>query len=765
MKKVIQKLSPFIIFVGVTLLLEWIIFRGLENNEFIFSSDQLFWFSYHEAFQNFFFVRKMDHFGVFNSWQLVVQFWDTVLYLLLYQFSISLQWVERVVFFITFYFSLAVSFVGFQRLYNYFFEEPKNWAIGAVTVWYCLNPYTLIMWHGGVYNFGLALTYALAPLLLYYFHVSVFSESSVRTKFVCALILFLSSFVFWLFAVVVFIYLWYVAVFLIMQRDRWGLFFKNISIVALMYVPLAAVVIFLILHEFASNVGDLNTEFLPTFQNQIGGLWYQFLMRFSWGIYTVWKPRTMFPFGEYFFSFQYVAATVALYGLIVLGLVSLIRPQWKRWCSWLVDSAQPIKKETIRFVIIFIGITALSIFFAKAGQKPFGGIFLFLYEHVPFFSVFRSADHRFGFGVVFAVSILLLLASHRLRQGFFTPALLILVLIQSIPIFTGAAHRGQDIVGEYFDRIIHIPEEYQELADFMNSRSDKSNYVLVDPAVQYGRYVIDTRLKEEYVGQDLLPKLIQYPFVYASTSTGMSKASEELLESILKKKQYADLRNFPIRYIITRSNTPCDDCSDVSMSRIQKLYPNIFQNKYFAVYEIPRALPLVSASGGTFRMLNPTRFEVWLRGVKAGDTVNLALSYHPLWRVYAGAEGLNDSCGITSQDGAGCIREDRVVVGDEWRFLFSPGVFNEQHTKFQQYGNSWTVDTQYVKDHFPQSTYRQNSDGTLDIQLTLFYQPQAWYMVMMGISSLTLLMIVGYLLFGYRGDWVLKRRKQGKSHY
>lgn len=751
---------PFLVFFGVTILLEWIIFRGLKANEFIFSSDQLFWFSYQEAFQNFFFVRKMDHFGVFNSWQLVVQFWDTLLYLWLYQLPLTLQVVEKISFFITFFFSFCVSFIGFRKLTSLFFEQQKVWTIITVTLWYCLNPYTLIMWHGGVYNFGLALTYAVAPLLLYFFHQAVFTQSDFKTKFWCAVLLFLSSFVFWLFAVIIFVLFWYVTFYLLFHRDRWLLFLKQSGVVAGLYVLLALVPLFLIFHEFAFNTGDLNTEFLPTFQNQLGGLWYQFLMLFSWGIYTVWKPRTMFPFGEYFLSIQYILATVALYGLIILGIVSLVKSKWQRLQRWFVDDdAVPSKKELLRFISVFVGILALSIFFAKASQKPFGSIFVYLYEHVPFFSVFRSADHRFGFGVVFAVAVLLLMVSQKLKQVLFVGALLGLMFVQSYPLFTGAAHRGQEVRGEYFDRIIHIPDEYQELAQFMNARVDGTSYVLVDPAVQYGRYGIDIRTKEEYVGQDLLPKLVHSPIVYASTSTGMARDSEELLETALKKKQYSDLRRFPIRYIIVRSNTPCEDCSDISASKIQKVFTKIFQNKYFIVYEIPRALPLVSASRSTFRMVNPSRFEVWLRGVKTGDTVNLALSYHPLWRVYIGTGGVNDSCRVTSQDGAGCLREDKVVVGDEWRFLFSPGVFNEQHTKFQQYGNSWTIDTQYVEDHFPQSMYRQNNDGTLDIQLTLFYQPQAWFLVLLGGSFLVFLVAIGYFLFSRWKSWFTEQTK------
>ena len=509
----IKKILPYVIFLVIALALNYVYFHGLKAGEFIFSGDQLLWFSYEESFNNSFFIRKMDHLGVFNSWQQVVQFWDTLYYLITYALHLPMIAIEQLSFFITLFTSFVLSFIGFRKMSSLFAQKENTLSLIVVTLWYCLNPYTLIFWHGGIYIFGVALTYTLAPMILYYFHLSVFSDPRLKNRILCAVFLFFASFVFWLFAVMVFFLALYSLLFVWIRKVSLLLFLKNLGQFLLIYVPLVSGVLFLLFHEYSNNAGDLNSDFLPTFGSQQGGLWYQFLMLFSWGIYTVWVPRTLFPFGDYLLSPQYAAVTLALYALIPIGMYLLFRDQYHAQAGRFKNFIAFFRDSKNSFLVIFLLLLVLSIFFAKGAQDPLGRVFLYLYNHFPFFSVFRSADHRFGFAVVLSVALLLLYTSNKFNKYIFSSVLLILMLLQSYPLFIGTAVRGEDIQGKYFDRIIHIPDEYQQVADLLNKRNDGTGYVLVLPSVQYGRYMLDAEKSEEYVGQDLFPKIIKKPFV------------------------------------------------------------------------------------------------------------------------------------------------------------------------------------------------------------------------------------------------------------
>lgn len=748
----VKNMVPYIIFFVIALTLECIYFYDLEVGEFIFSSDQLFWLSYQEAFNNSFFLRKMDHLGVFNSWQLAVQFWDTIYYLIVYKLKLSFINVERASFFLTLLFSFVVSFIGFRKMNQLFAQKDVVFPILIITLWYCLNPYTLILWHGGIYNMGLSLTYALAPLTLYYFHRSVFTDSDLRLRMISALLLFFSSFVFWLFAVLVFFLGWYSLLFILIKKVAWLKFFKNLCQLLLLYVPLVSIVLFLLLHEYMNNVGDLNVEYGPTFKSQLGGMWYQFLMIFSWGIYNVWTPRTLFPFGQYFLSHWYAVVTTAVYLLIFFGGYISLKEYGFRSFKKLSGWKEFLKSDRNIFFVLFLSLLIIAIFFAKGAQAPFGGIFQYLFDHVPFFSVFRSADHRFGFAVVLSVATLLVYASARLNKYFLIIALSFLMLLQSYPLFTGTAIRGEDIPGEYFDRIIHIPEQYQEVADFLNKKEDASGYVLVLPSVQYGRYILDEDSDEEYVGQDLFPKIINKPFVYISTSTGMSRGSEKSMELLMKQKSYQLLNQFPIRYIILRSDIPCTgECLSIKEQQANKEFRSIFKNKTFSVYELRDSLPMVSAPNALFRMVNPTKFRVNLQNVSQGEVLRLGLSFHKNWKVYLNKKDNLLSCdpkNITSYPSFSvkeCIEKKSFFEGDEWRFLFEKSLFDEDHVLDNGYGNAWTINTELLQQQYSGDFYSRNDDGTLNMSLTVYYQPQSWFYFYGLVSLVFLLGIVSYL--------------------
>src|SRR3989344_3346571 len=100
--KSLKKIFVFIVFLLFSLLLIYIYFRGLKSGEFIFSGDQNLRLSGFEEFSNSFFLRKMDNFGVFNSWQQIAQFWDSIYYTLVFKSNLLFIQIEKLSFFIAF---------------------------------------------------------------------------------------------------------------------------------------------------------------------------------------------------------------------------------------------------------------------------------------------------------------------------------------------------------------------------------------------------------------------------------------------------------------------------------------------------------------------------------------------------------------------------------------------------------------------------------------------------------------------------------------
>jgi len=744
--KIIKKFFPYFFFLLFSFLLNWVYFRGLKVGEFIFSGDQLLRLSYDEAFANSFFLRKMDHFGVFNSWQQIVQFWDSVYYLIVYKLGFSLLQIEFLSFFVALFISFSLSYLGFQKLTKLFKFKQSIWVIIVVTIWYCINPYTLVMWHGGVYNIGLALTYSLAPLILYYFDLAVFSDTKLKNKIICALLMFLASFTFWLFAVTVFFLGWYYLLCILLKRESFKKSIKQILILVLIFIPLSSLVIFTIIHEYLNNSADLNSGFVPTFGNQQGGMWYAFLMLFSWGIYTVWTPRTLYPFGDYLLSSSYKTVTIGIYLMILVGVILFYLDQQGRANNLLKNLRLFIGSKKNNFLLIFILLLLISIFFTKGAQPPLGNLFLFFYNYVPFFSVFRSADHRFGFAVVLSVAILLLYVSKKYKTYFFCLVLFLLTIFQSYPMFFGSAVRGENVKNKYYDRITHITLDYQGIADYLNFQNEQISYVLSIPSVEYGRYkLID---KENLIGQDLLPKIINKPFVYLSVSTGMDTDSAQELYKVVKNHDFESLKKFPIEYILLRKDITCVECLVLDENELNTNLQEVYKNNTFTLFKTDNQANLVSGANLDFQMINPVQFKVDLKNVKQNTPLILALSFNQNWKLYLNKTSQKINCNtnlIKRENINECKDNQSFFIGDELQYLFDKPLFKGSHVRANGFSNLWNIDTNYIKDNFDSSYYSINKDGTLNLSLTIYYAPQSHYYLYACISifmTVALLMVL-----------------------
>ena len=204
-------IHPIILFALLAALMNAIFFFGLNAEEIIFSGDQFFRFNAHEAFTKSYFLRKSSDLGVLNGWQFITEFWDSFYYQVVYFFGITPKIAEIFLFYLVLFLSMLLSYLGFNRLAKHFGIKSDSLIVYLVVIWYCFNPYTLALWHGGVYNLGSSLTYSLAPLIFFQFNKAIFSATNKIQILICALLIAIASFTFWLLApLVMFLILYFI---------------------------------------------------------------------------------------------------------------------------------------------------------------------------------------------------------------------------------------------------------------------------------------------------------------------------------------------------------------------------------------------------------------------------------------------------------------------------------------------------------------------------------------------------------------------------
>lgn len=721
--KGLNKLSfLFIYFFLFLFYFAYINFYNVPEDSFIYSGDQFLRFSKYETDANSFFLRKEENFGVHNCWQQMTQFWDILYFQFIYQFSFTYTTVITIQYSVALAITFILSFIGFH-LINYEILKNRNlFNVFLVTFLYTINPYTGQLWHGLVYIIGLSLTYSSFPLIFYYIYTSGIKKITLIELILFITIAFIASFAFWLFAVTVFLGIFEFIILLLHKKIKLKYFLYNLSIFAVVYLLLATPIIYSIFFEMYNNGGDNNGTFSGTFGNMQGGIWYQALLLFSWAIYTVWHPRALYPFHEFYFSIPYIGSTISLYLIILSGFAYAIYRRIRR-------------KFKVHYLwIVGLLLLIVSLFFAKGAQAPFGEVFQYLYDNTSFFKVFRSSDIRFGFTVIFSISLLLLLTIQILPNRVLKLFLIGLILTQNIYFFTGDAIRGMNVSDEkgikFVDHIITIPQDYKEIAATINLDTEYY-YVLFYPPTEYGFF----KIKDDFhLGQNLESKLLQNPSLQLSSSNGMSKANFEKLSEIFETKKYDQLEFYSIKYVIVQKdmlgNEKVEDiCKEFDSS---KVFRKKYENPTFTLYENLIFKPIIHSQDGLdlkFSKLNPDKFIIKLKNEK--DTlINFAQNYSQHWSlIQISNEMYSSYLNETSLNSFFNLFKD-------FRFAYFSKENEIQRNQEIKFTNQWNV--------------LKNNDSKLDDQyFLLIYKPQVIYELLIFISVIVCF-VMGMSILIYR---------------
>jgi hypothetical protein len=689
------------------------IFSEIDHPYFLFIHDEYFPFSADDLTLTLSVISDLD-FGTSNTFQLMVNFLDRIYYFTTYSFGATLQQAQIALFSIKLFILIYVSRFGFVRLAESLSINCSKLVISVVTLWYAFNPFTFLYLHGNAFPLTLVVCYCLAPYALYKYKAVVFLSLETRGRpphirdvVLLSITLFLMAFALYFFAPFILLLAAYTFIYVLFQeRKVCSGILKNLFKLIVACLPLFAIHYFVLYEMFFLSSAANNSTGNETHGNLAGGLLYQLLMWFTWPMYVVWTPRNFWTFTEYLRTFHALLAPFVMYLMIIIGL-----------------SRQPKNLS----ILILILLLLLFYLFAKGPQEPFGFIYLYLLENLPGFRVFRSPDTKFGFVIVFILAILALKSSARLRTGIFVTIFGLVIIVQNWPIIIGYGLWGQN-TDTSKDRVILIPDEYKELEDFFKSDSNVTGYVLTVPSVENGRFALTD--EEEHSGQDLLPKIINRPFVYLSSSSGMPRPTYETMKRAFEDGEFSELRNLGIRYYISRTEIISErqKYRDINLF-LRKNYNEVFRNDIFVVFEDPLASPTINLSGPPHHSNKPYAIHFEIPTEYEGDII-LNRNFHSEWEIFRSEM----SEGITS------IFFDFPVIGsflETASYAFRDPVLKSTHFLVGGFSNGWRAER----------TSNLGSDKGSSVNLVAVYVPQAIFFILMGIS--TVLFIV-YLLLSLR---------------
>jgi len=233
-----------------------------------------------------------------------------------------------------------------------------------------------------------------------------------------------------------------------------------------------------------------------------------------------------------------------------------------------------LRRNKDRNTIFFFILILIGLFFSKGIHSPFGSIYIFLFENIPGFWVFKSPNYRFLPMVILAYSLLFGRGVEVIRAKMsnlkwtdlkkntinktFIFLIVIIILLNSWPLLTGDV--VTENIGDHPSYEVKVPSYWFEMSDYINQFDENSRvFILPGNVFVWSFYQWE---KYSYLGSDTTISIIKKPIVSDVYFGEMiSNYTNEFINNIylkIKKKDINKLSNLlsilGVQYMLQRND-------------------------------------------------------------------------------------------------------------------------------------------------------------------------------------------------------------------
>lgn len=537
-----------------------------------------------------------------------------------------LNWmiIERIVYLYPLLLLLIVSPIKlFQELL------PKTKFKYFASILYGLNTFILMVIGGG--QIFIALSYSLLPLTLYSY-IKHFNEKNVnnfRHTIITGLLLSLQIILDLRFAYITFIIILLFFIFKILSVNP----HKNIVLKVLPRLIFIFFIPFLIHIYWLLPAVMLRNNLL----SDLGSA------------YTSWASVR-------FFSFARLENTISLlhpnWPENIFGKISFMKPEFLllpilAYSSLFFVCSESRKQRTenkSKIILFFALLGLLGAFLAKGAQEPFGGIYIWMFTHIPGFIMFRDPTKWYTL-IALSYSILIPYSISQIYEWlrsqskfsifnfqfsikskiFNIQNLFILLLTSYFLLLISPALFGQ--LGGTFKKN-SFPQEYSKLEQFLLS-SKKFSRTLWIPSVHRFAYYSNTH-----------PAISSYNY-YNSNNIS------DIIKILLNKNSQKQLQEASVNYVIVpydseeeiflKDRKYDEDKYQQTIAQLHKIkwLTKIKQFGKIIVYELPAPKEHFWSPQDEIKIdyvsINPTKYQVNIRGAKKGGRIIFAENFDMNW--------------------------------------------------------------------------------------------------------------------------------------
>ncbi|MFA7708324.1 MAG: hypothetical protein WCX73_05225 [Candidatus Pacearchaeota archaeon] len=368
--------------------------------------------------------------------------------------------------------------------------------------------------------------------------------------------------------------------------------------------------------------------------------------------------------------------------------------------------------------IIFFGIIALiGIFLSKQVDSPFQNVYPWLYLNFPGFNAFREAT-KFYFLVVLGYSVLMGFIVKKIKDSkikftnLILLILLILLLLNGIPILFGTSNTlfvKKD-----------IPYDYIILKQYLSSQNDSFKTLWIPT---YSRWSFYTR----EIPMVSIADQVNYDWaVYINEN--QDKDTKTKIQELVSLSNFNDLLDeSSVKYIII----PLEDIKNndnffKDYNGNQTAYNDIIKNKNLSlvnigneniiIYENKNYKPIIYSNHSNikFKKISESNYVINITDLSQVDTLHFSEIYNDGW--------------VLKSKSGDILPHQKSLYGL----------------------NNYILNPLDIKDNYSKDYYTENPDGSINVELIMYFKPQSYFYLGLIISGTTLLACIGYLVYDWR---------------
>lgn len=410
----------------------------------------------------------------------------------------------------------------------------------------------------------------------------------------------------------------------------------------------------------------------------------------------------------------------------------------------------------------------ITLFFFTVKIGDWGiDVFIWLNNTIPGFVMFKNMYDKFGlamafsYAFLFAVSVKILfdnISSNRLKK-YGLLLIFTVVLLNAKPFIFGDFYKIPIwTTDNTYSTISDFNEDFYALLGYLSSMDEASRFLWIPMNNANYVQISDKNLKNHYYSGVSPLQFLANTSDFNGRLSFPAAVGKEIFENI-EKRDYESaveyLQQFNVKYVIVNR----DISEDLQESYLygEKLYNaqgeefqkmllgekiadfgdryslykinDQFKNEKLYLTDDPYNFP-EDFSSVQYTKDASYQYTIQIKRLKEKETLVFLDPYHKLWELY--------------------------FTKDRKEFLTG------SHDMVFDYANGWEIDPEYIKKKFPKDRYHENPDGSIDLELTLYFKPQSYFYLGLIISGTTLAACFGYLSWAGLRSW---RRRGGKVDF